>query len=84
MPKTKAKNPMTAEAVEMMMQEMIDEGYRPWAKQMEKLKRLKPGSASYRDAVCEMWTLSNIVEIKAKVIGKMIDDYLDVLPDDAD
>ncbi|MGH9405599.1 MAG: hypothetical protein ACRD3D_07165 [Terriglobia bacterium] len=77
----KARNPIAAEGVEMLLGEMIDEGYRPWVKQMERLGRAKPGSAAYQDAICELWTLANIVELKAKVIGEMIDEYLDTLPD---
>ncbi|HEV2418931.1 MAG TPA: hypothetical protein VGX94_14135 [Terriglobia bacterium] len=82
MAKAKTKNPMTAEAVEMMMEEMIDEGYRPWIKQLERLRRSKIGSPAYRNALCELWTLSNIIEIKGKIIGQMIDEHLDSLPDD--
>lgn len=84
MPKVKAKNPVEAEAVEMLLTEMVDEGYQPWVKQMGRLRRAKPGTPAYRDALCELWTLSNIVEIKGKLLGKMIDEYLDTLPDDDD
>jgi hypothetical protein len=64
------------------LDEMLSEGLEPWRKQLEKLRLAKPGTPQYRDALCELWTLCDIIEIKAKVTGEAIDEYLDVIPDD--
>lgn len=63
------------------LDEMLSEGLEPWRKQLDRLRRSKPGTPEYRDALCELWTLCDIIEIKAKVASEAIDEYLDVIPD---
>ncbi|MGH9352704.1 MAG: hypothetical protein ACRD18_16390 [Terriglobia bacterium] len=82
MPKTKVKNPVSADTVEMAAAEMIDEVYYPWLKQIEKLRRSKDGSLSQRNAVIELCTLSNIAEMKGKVMVGLLEEYLECHPED--
>ncbi|MGH9406788.1 MAG: hypothetical protein ACRD3D_13250 [Terriglobia bacterium] len=73
----------TLEALEpVVLDEIVREGFDAWRKQLDRLRRAEPGSPAYRDALCELWTLCDIIEIKAQVASQMIDEYLDVLPDD--
>jgi hypothetical protein len=77
-----AKRSPTLAAMEpVILEEMVSEGLEPWRKQFERLRRSEPGSSEYRDALCQLWTLCDIIEIKAKIASELIDRYLDVLPD---
>jgi hypothetical protein len=63
------------------LDEMLSEGLEPWRNHLDELRRAEPGSREYRDALCRLWTLAEIIGIKAKIASDAIDEYLDVLPD---
>jgi hypothetical protein len=78
-----AKRNPTLEALEpITLTEMVTEGLEPWRKQLDRLHRSEPGTPEYRDALCELWTLAEIIHIKSKIAIEAIDEYLDVIPDD--
>jgi hypothetical protein len=76
------RNPTLTRSEPVVLDEMISEGLEPWKEQLERLRRAEPGSEDYRDALCQLWTLCDIIEIKAKIASEMIDEYLDVIPDE--
>jgi hypothetical protein len=76
------RNPAVAAMEPIILDEMLSEGLEPSKNQLDRLRRSKPGSLEYRDALCELWTLCDIIEIKAKIASDAIDEYLDVIPDD--
>lgn len=76
------RSPTLERSEPVILDEMVSEGLEPWRKQLNRLRRAQPGTPEYRDALCELWTLAEIVEIKAKIAVEMIDNYLDVIPDE--
>lgn len=82
MSKSRLKNAVSIDTVEMATQEMVDEVYLPWLKQIKKLRRAKDGTVLQRDAVIELCTLSHISEIKGKVLVRLLEEYLEAHPDD--
>lgn len=81
MPKAKVKSSIAVGTVERAAAEMIDEVYRPWDQQINKLHRAKTGSAAQREAIVKLCTLSNIAEIKGRVMTELLEEYLEANPD---
>jgi hypothetical protein len=76
------RNPTLATLEPIVLDEMVSEGLDPWKKQLDRLRGSEPGRPEYRDALCQLWILSEIIGIKAKIASEMIDEYLDVIPED--
>jgi len=68
----------------LLIEEVLTEGAKPYEELLFKLKHAKPGTERYIDLVCELAVAANVIAVKAKVAEKVIEEYLDSLPDDDD
>ncbi|HEV2379160.1 MAG TPA: hypothetical protein VG206_05115 [Terriglobia bacterium] len=76
---SKTSNPQTGLA-EALMEEVRESGEK-YGRFLDRLKRLRPGTARYFDLLAELWAESEVLKTKAEHAKEEIDALMESLED---
>jgi hypothetical protein len=74
--------PISLEAVEILIDEVLSEGAKYYARILEKLRRTTPGTQRHRDLLIELSVAAGVIAIKSQTAEEAIEEYLDATAQD--
>lgn len=69
-------------AHDLIIEEVLTEGAKPYADLLNKLRKARPGSQKYQDLAAELGTAASVLTAKAREAESTVDEYIESLPDD--